>query len=141
MKVLILCTGNTCRSQMAEGYLQSLDPSLQVTSAGIRPGNAVNPYAVLVMKEIGIDISGNHPKSVDQFLDHSFDFAITVCDNARDNCPYFTGDVRSRLHINIDDPSKAGGSDESILSEYRKVRDQVTGSFKSFYEQRIKNSA
>jgi arsenate reductase (thioredoxin) len=132
-KILILCTGNSCRSQMAEGILRSLDASLEVFSAGTRPEKEVNSYAVRVMKEIGIDISANRPKSVDLYLQDSFDYVITVCDNAKEMCPFFSGKVGQRLHIGFEDPAAARGNEEEILLVYRQVRDQIAGSFKNFY--------
>ena len=133
MKILILCTGNSCRSQMAEGFLRSIDPSLQVFSAGTKPEKQVNPNAVKVMKEIGIDISAHYPKSIDQFINESFDYVITVCDNAKENCPVFTGEVRHRIHKGFEDPVSAMGSKEDVLQIYRKVRDQLKRSFEQFY--------
>jgi arsenate reductase (thioredoxin) len=133
MRVLILCTGNSCRSQMAEGILKSFDPSLEVFSAGTRPEKMVNPHAIKVMKEIGIDLSSNHPKSVDHFLGETFDYVITVCDNAKESCPIFTGKVQHRLHIGFEDPVAATGDEEMVLSIYRYVRDQIYRVFKEFY--------
>ncbi|RPI00737.1 MAG: arsenate reductase ArsC, partial [Calditrichaeota bacterium] len=97
MKILILCTGNSCRSQMAEGWLKSFDDRLQVFSAGTAPAARVHPKAVQVMAEVGIDLSRNHPKSVDQFLSVNFDYVITVCDHANETCPLFLGSVKHRL--------------------------------------------
>jgi arsenate reductase len=138
MKILILCTGNSCRSQMAEGILRSLNPELEVFSAGTRPEKKVNPHAVRVMKEIGIDISGGTPKNVDLFLEDSFDFVITVCDNARETCPFFSGKVWQRMHIGFEDPAEARGSEEEVLPVYRKVRAQIRDQFRRFYEEAIK---
>ena len=104
MKILILCTGNTCRSQMAEGFLKSFDDFLEIYSAGTKPESKVNPNAIQVMSEMGIDLSQNQPKSVDQYTGKSFDYVITVCDGAKEICPVFTGDVKNRLHIGFDDP-------------------------------------
>ena len=103
MKILILCTGNSCRSQMAEGFLKSFDARLEVFSAGTHPAPYPNPNAVAVMKEAGIDISLNKPKKVDLFLAESFDFVVTVCGGAQESCPAFTGNVKHRLHIGFDD--------------------------------------
>ncbi|MDP4281553.1 MAG: arsenate reductase ArsC, partial [Bacteroidota bacterium] len=94
MKILILCTGNSCRSQMAEGFLKSFDSRLEVYSAGTQPAPNANLIAVAAMNEVGIDISQNKPKSVDLFLSDSFDYVITVCDNARESCPVFFGKVK-----------------------------------------------
>jgi len=133
MKILILCTGNSCRSQMAEGFLKSFDPELEVFSAGTHPAGRPNPYAVAVMKEAGIDISQNRPKSVDLFLDKSFDYVITVCDDANESCPYFSGTVLHRMHIGFEDPAKAKGTEEEILGVYREVRDKIRTEFLNFY--------
>jgi len=133
MKILILCTGNSCRSQMAEGFLQQLGSDLQVYSAGTQPAEEVNPYAIQVMKEIGIDISKNKPKNVAEFLDTDFDYVITVCDDANETCPVFIGKVKHRLHIGFDDPAKATGTAEEIISAFRKVRNEIQEEFKKFY--------
>jgi arsenate reductase (thioredoxin) len=136
MKILILCTGNSCRSQMAHGFLQSLDKNLQVYSAGTEPAKQVNAKAVQVMKETGIDISQSVPKHVEQYLNETWDFVITVCGGANENCPAFTGKVKNRLHIGFDDPSYATGSEEFIINEFRRVRDEIKEEFYKFY---IKN--
>ena len=136
-KILILCTGNSCRSQMAEGFLKSFDKSLTVYSAGTIPANSVNPMAIKVMKEDGIDISNNYPKSVDQFLNEPFDYVITVCDNAKETCPVFIGKVKHHLHIGFEDPAEAVGTKEEILSVFRKVRDEVKHDFYDFYTKNI----
>jgi len=133
MKILILCTGNSCRSQMAEGFLRSFGPQMEVISAGTRPEKQVNPNAVIVMKEIGIDISGHFPKHVDRFVNESFDYVITVCDNARESCPFFSGKVGKRVHIGFEDPADARGTDEEILNEYRRIRDLIKKGFTDFY--------
>lgn len=139
MKILILCTGNSCRSQMAEGILRSFDSTLEIFSAGTRPEKEVNPLAVRVMKEIGIDISGHYPKNADQFIDQSFDYVITVCDNAREVCPVFTGRVTHSLHIGFEDPAAARGTEEGVLKVYREIRDQVMKEFRKFYLQEVRN--
>lgn len=125
MKILILCTGNSCRSQMAEGFLRSFDPELEVYSAGTAPSDRVHPKAIAVMKEKGVDLSGHRTKKVDEFLDKSFDYVITVCDQAKESCPVFLGDVRHRLHIGFDDPAEATGTDEEIYAVFRRVRDEI----------------
>lgn len=125
MKILILCTGNTCRSQMAEGIMRKLHPFVDVFSAGTRPEKLVNPYAVKAMAEIGIDISAQFPKDVNQFVNDSFDYLITVCDNAKEICPVFAGAVKNRLHIGFEDPADAIGTDEEKMIVYRKVRDEI----------------
>lgn len=133
MKVLILCTGNSCRSQMAHGILQSFDKSLEVYSAGTQPASQVNPLAVEVMKEIGIDISSHAPKNVGIYLDDAWDYVITVCGGANETCPAFIGKVGKRLHIGFDDPSDAKGSEEFIISEFRRVRDEIRKRITEFY--------
>lgn len=131
-KILIICTGNTCRSQMAEGFLKSFDKSLEVYSAGTKAEKNINPYAVKVMAEKGIDISQQKPKSVDLFLKESFDYVITVCDGAKEVCPVFTGNVIQRLHMGFEDPADAKGTDEEKLIIYRYVRDQIREEFLHF---------
>lgn len=129
MKVLIICTGNTCRSQMAEGFLKSFDPRLEVFSAGTKAELEVNPYAIKVMREVGVDISHQHPKSVEKYLKDSFDYVITVCDGAKEICPVFTGKVKNRLHMGFEDPAEAKGSPEEVLLVYRKTRDRIKEAF------------
>ena len=138
MKILIICTGNTCRSQMAEGFLKSLDSNLEVCSAGTAAEGTVNSNAVIVMKEIGIDISRQQTESVDKYLSDNFDYVITVCDGAKEVCPVFTGNVKHRLHIGFEDPAKAKGTVNEILSVYRNVRDQVREEFYQFYFKNLK---
>jgi len=133
-KILILCTGNSCRSQMAEGMLKSFDSELTVFSVGTNPGSKVHPKAVQVMKELGIDISLNKPKNVEQFLTETFDYVITVCSNAKETCPVFTGTVKHRLHIGFDDPAEAEGSVEEVLDVFRRVRDEIKSEFYKFYK-------
>ncbi len=136
MKVLILCTGNSCRSQMAQGFLQSFDKSITVCSAGTEPAKQVNQTAVKVMKEAGIDISHHTTKMVDQYLKDEWDYVITVCDHANETCPVFMGKVKHRLHMGFEDPSHAKGTEEFILSEFCKVRDEIKeGVYKLYTEQ------
>lgn len=137
-KILILCTGNSCRSQMAEGFLKSFDKRLKVYSAGTKPSSQVHPKAIQVMKETGIDLSKNYPKTVDQFLNDSFDFVITVCDNAKESCPIFIGKVGKQLHIGFEDPAEAEGTDEEVLSVFRKIRDEIKKDFYEFYLKELK---
>jgi len=132
-KILILCTGNSCRSQMAEGFLKSFDSELEVYSAGTKPAEKVNPKAIQVMKEVGIDISNNYPKDVAQFLNEPFDYVITVCDNAKETCPVFIGKVGKQLHIGFEDPANAIGTEEEIIAVFRKVRDEIKKEFEKFY--------
>lgn len=132
MKILILCTGNSCRSQMAEGLLKSFDDKFEVYSAGTNPASDVHPFAVKVMEEIGIDISFNLPKDVNAFVNEDFDYVITVCDNAKETCPVFKGKVKKRLHFGFEDPAKAEGTEEEKLEVFRKVRDEITLRFLKF---------
>ena len=131
-KILIICTGNTCRSQMAEGFLKSLNPWLEVYSAGTKAEQHVNPYAVRAMMEMGINIGYQKPKSVDIFLDQAFDYVITVCDGAKEICPFFSGKVGKRLHISFDDPASAQGTEEEKMEVYRRVRDEIYQNFQQF---------
>ena len=134
MKILVLCTGNSCRSQMAEGYLKSFNPDWEVMSAGTEPSGAVHPKAIQVMKEEGIDLSESRPKSVNEFLDDEFDYVITVCGGAKESCPTFTGKVKNRIHIGFDDPAEAEGTEEFILSEFVRIRDEIKRDFRKFYD-------
>ena len=138
MKILILCTGNSCRSQMAHGLLQSFDSRLEVKSAGTEPANQINPKAVKVMNEIGIDISGHKPTMVDSYLNDEWDYVITVCDHANETCPLFTGKVKQRLHMGFEDPSHATGTDEFIWSEFHRIRDEIKKEFYKFYVEQLK---
>ncbi len=138
MKILIVCTGNTCRSQMAEGFLKYLDKNLEVYSAGTNPDKKINPRAVKVMAEKGIDISNGVPELVDDYIDTSFDYVITVCDGAKEKCPVFTGTVNHRLHIGFDDPAEATGTEEEILYVFRRVRDEIFRDFSELYNKNIK---
>ena len=133
MKILILCTGNSCRSQMAHGFLQSFDSRLDVYSAGTKPAEKVNPMAVKVMDEMGIDLSSHSPKSVIQYIGQEWDYVITVCGGANESCPMFMGKVKNRLHIGFDDPSEATGMPEFINSEFHRVRDEIKTRFFDFY--------
>lgn len=134
VKILILCTGNSCRSQMAQGFLQSFDSNLTVSSAGTNPSEKLNEKAVSVMKEVGIDISHHKPKSVEIYLDDVWDYVITVCDDANETCPVFIGKVRHRLHFGFEDPSHATGTDDFIRSEFRRIRDEIRVTFYKFYK-------
>lgn len=138
MKVLILCTGNSCRSQMAHGFLQSFDARLEVFSAGTEASGQLNQKAVAAMKEIGIDISHHTSDSVGKYLDQEWDYVITVCGGANESCPAFTGKVKTRLHIGFDDPSHAVGTDEFIWSEYIRVREEIRLAFWKLYSDEIK---
>jgi len=138
MKVLILCTGNSCRSQMAHGWLQSFDKSLTVCSAGTQASGKLNEKAVAVMKEAGIDISHHTSDQVDNYLKDEWDYVITVCGGANEECPAFFGKVKHRLHIGFDDPSHATGTDEFIWSEFIRVRDEIKDAFYKLYTEQIK---
>lgn len=123
-RVLILCTGNSARSQMAEGLLRHLaGDRFEVCSAGAKP-SSVRPEAVAVMKEVGIDISGNRSKHVDEFAGEAFDYVLTVCDNAKETCPLYPGHT-NRLHQSFEDPALVQGSEEERLAAFRRVRDQI----------------
>jgi len=138
MKVLILCTGNSCRSQMAHGFLQSFDPKIKVCSAGTEASGMVNENAIKVMAEIGIDISSHTSDHVEKYLQSEWDYVITVCGGANETCPAFTGKVKHRLHIGFDDPSHATGTDEFIWSEFVRVRNEIKEQFYNFYVKEIK---
>lgn len=138
MKILILCTGNSCRSQMAQGFLQSFDSSLTVCSAGTEASGKLNAKAVKAMAEAGIDISTHTSDSVDKYIDEEWDYVITVCGGANENCPVFIGKVKHRLHMGFDDPSDAVGTDEFIWSEFIRVRDEIKERFYKFYVDNLK---
>lgn len=137
MKILILCTGNSCRSQMAEGFLKSFSNELEVFSAGTKPSDQVHPKAIQVMKELQIDLSDKIPKSVNQFLNDEFDYVITVCGGAKESCPMFTGKVKNKIHIGFNDPAEAQGSEEEILSEFRRIRDEIKKDFYQFFKENL----
>jgi arsenate reductase len=123
---------------MAEGFLRSFDPEIEVFSAGTAPSDRVHPKAVEVMKEEGIDLSDHFPQKVDEFLEEAFDFVITVCGHAQENCPIFTGSVKQQLHISFDDPAEATGTKEEIYAEFRRIRDEIREGFYAFYQEKIK---
>ncbi|NDP20455.1 MAG: arsenate reductase ArsC [Paludibacter sp.] len=138
MKVLILCTGNSCRSQMAHGFLQSFDSTLAVCSAGTEASGKLNAKAVEAMAEAGIDINHHTSDSVDKYIGEEWDYVITVCGGANENCPAFIGKVKHRLHIGFDDPSHVVGSEQFIWSEFIRVRDEIKEGFYKFYVEQIK---
>lgn len=138
IKILILCTGNSCRSQMAEGFLKSFDSNLDVHSAGTSPSTEVHPKAIQVMEELNIDISKGYPKHVDAYLDKDFDYVITVCGGAKENCPVFMGKVKKQMHIGFEDPAEATGTEDQILHEFRRIRDEIERDFNTFYKDHIK---
>ncbi len=136
-RVLVLCTGNSCRSQMAEGWLRHFSGSdAEIYSAGIAL-HGVNPRAVLTMREAGIDISMQTCKLVDRYQEVDFDYIISVCDHARDNCPYIASNA-DRLHHNFDDPSRYKGTDEEVMQEFVRVRDEIRDYCKAFVDTYIK---
>ena len=123
-RVLILCTGNSARSQMAEGLLREMaGDRFDVASAGVAP-SAVRKEAIEAMREVGIDISGHRSKSVDEFTDQQFDYIITVCDNARESCPVFPGNAK-RIHWSFDDPAAVQGDEQTRLAAFQRVRDEI----------------
>lgn len=138
MRVLILCTGNSCRSQMAHGFLQSFDKNIEVYSAGTEASGKLNLKAVKAMKEIDLDISQHTSDSVTKYLKEEWDYVITVCGGANESCPAFYGNVKNRIHIGFDDPSHAVGTDEFIWSEFIRVRDEIKNGFYKFYTENIK---
>ncbi len=138
MKILILCTGNSCRSQMAHGFLKSFDNNIIVRSAGTEASGKLNQKAVEAMTEIGIDISQHTSDSVDLYLDQEWDYVITVCGGANEACPAFLGKVKHRLHIGFDDPSHATGTEEFIWSEFIRVRNEIKEGFTKFFTEEIK---
>lgn len=134
--ILILCTGNSCRSHMAEGILRaSAGDLLEVHSAGSRPAGYVHPFAVRVMAEIGIDIAGHRSKHLDEFRDREIETVITVCGNADQACPTFPGQV-NRHHWGFDDPAHATGSEEEQLAVFRRVRDEIRRVFTAYADGR-----
>ena len=135
MKILILCTGNSCRSQMAHGFLQSFAPSWIVASAGTEPSGKVNDKAIEVMHEVGIDISQHTSDSINKYVNDEWDYVITVCGGAKETCPTFSGKVKHKLHIGFDDPSETKGTPEEIHADFIRVRNQIR---KAFYELYIK---
>lgn len=138
MKILVLCTGNSCRSQMAEGFLRSFDKRLDVYSAGTAASGKINQQAVKAMSEIGIDISKHTSDPVEKYLEQEWDYVITVCGGANENCPTFLGKVKHRLHMGYDDPSFAEGSEAFVWSEYIRVRDEIHKGFRKLYDENIK---
>lgn len=123
-KILVLCTGNSCRSQIAEGYLRHFaGTKATIYSAGVET-HGVNPKAISIMKEDGIDISKHTSNNIDEYYDIDFDFVITVCDNAKENCPFFPTKAK-KFHHNFPDPAEAKESEDEILQEFRNVREMI----------------
>ena len=134
MRVLILCTGNSARSQMAEGLLRhDGGAAFEVASAGTKPSH-VRPEAIAAMHEIGIDISGHRSKSVDEFAGQAFDYVITVCDNAKESCPIFPATTK-RIHWSLEDPAAVQDTEEQRLAEFRRARDQLQSLLRNFVEE------
>ena len=135
-KILVLCTGNSCRSQIAEGYLRHFaNGNAEVYSAGVET-HGVNPKAIAIMQEDGIDISNHTSNNIDEYYDIDFDFVITVCDNAKERCPFFPTKAK-KFHYNFPDPAKASGTDEEIAEEFRKVRQQIKAYCKDFITENL----
>jgi arsenate reductase len=135
-KILVLCTGNSCRSQIAEGYLKHFaKDKAEVYSAGIET-HGVNPRAIVTMKEDGIDISNHTSNNVNEYAHLQFEYVITVCDNAKENCPYFPATVKM-LHHNFPDPAKAKGTEEEIMAQFRSTREMIKEYMKNFVEANI----
>jgi arsenate reductase len=138
-RILVLCTGNSARSQMAEGlFRQAGRGACEVESAGTKPGH-VRPEAIAVMKELGIDISGHRSKSVNEFEGRTFDYVVTVCDNARDNCPFFPAGTE-RIHWSLEDPAAVQGTEEERFCAFRRIRDQIQERVDRFFQLRRENS-
>ena len=133
-RVLVLCTGNSARSQMAEGLLRhDAEDRFDVESAGTKPGQ-VRPEAIAAMREIGIDISSHRSKHVDEFQNQPFDYVLTVCDNAKETCPIYPGQT-NRIHHSFEDPAAVQGSEEERLAAFRRVRDQIRDYLRNFPQQ------
>src|SRR5690625_4591601 len=136
-KILVLCTGNSCRSQIAEGYLRYFaGKKAEVYSAGVET-HGVNPKAIATMKEDGINISNHTSNNIDEYRNIDFDFVTTVCDNAKERCPFFPTKAK-KFHYNFPDPAKATGTDEEIAEEFRKVRQQIKAYCKDFITENLK---
>lgn len=135
--VLVLCTGNSCRSQMAEGLINArLGDQFVAYSAGTKPSGYVHPKAIEVMRELGIDLSQNESKSTDLFKGQYFDHVITVCDSAKETCPVWLGNAGNKTHIGFYDPAEAVGTDEEVTAVFRQIRDQIADQILAF----LKNS-
>jgi len=136
-RILVLCTGNSCRSQIAHGYLQHFGgETVDVRSAGIET-HGVNPRAIATMKEDGIDISHHTSNNVNEYTNESFDYVITVCDNAKENCPYFPATVKA-FHHNFPDPAKAKGTEAEIMSQFSEVREMIKHYTQDFINQYVR---
>jgi len=136
-RVLILCTGNVCRSQMAAAFLRSFDPWLDVQSAGVEPAERIAPLTMRVMEEAGISLANARSRDVREFVAQSFDFVVTVCDHARETCPVFTGPVENRRHFGFEDPGNARGTEAERLAIFRSTRDAIRERFLKFYHDEL----
>jgi len=135
-KILVLCTGNSCRSQIAEGYLMHFAAErAEIYSAGIET-HGVNPKAIEIMKRDGIDISAHTSNNINEYLDIDFDYVITVCDNAKESCPYFPGNA-VKLHYNFPDPAKAVGTEEEVMEQFRAVREMIRSYTQNFVNENL----
>ena|SRR6218665_2843010 len=135
-KILVLCTGNSCRSQIAEGYLRHFaGEKAEVFSAGVET-HGVNPKAIQMMEEDGIDISNHTSNNIDEYWDMKFDFVITVCDNAKERCPFFPS-KSEKFHHNFPDPAKATGTEEEIIQEFRNVREMIKNYCEQFVAEKL----
>lgn len=135
-KVLVLCTGNSCRSQMAHGYLKHFAANhAEVYSAGVET-HGLNPFAVGIMAEDGIDISKHTSNHVDEYQDITFDYVITVCDNAKEACPFFPSQTQT-IHHSFEDPSKGSGTAKELITEFRRVRDQIKDFSEKFVNEQL----
>jgi len=123
---------------MAHGILQSFDKNIGVFSAGTNPAEKVHPKAIQMLNELGLDISNHYPKKVDEYLNDEWDFVITVCGGAKETCPMFLGKVKNRIHIGFEDPGDAIGTEEEVMNEFRKIRDEILRDFFTFYNKNIR---
>jgi len=136
-KILVLCTGNSCRSQIAEGYLKYfVGDKAEIYSAGIET-HGVNPKAIEIMKRDGIDISGHKSNNINEYMGIDFDYLITVCDNAKESCPYFSSKA-IKLHYNFPDPARAVGTDEEVMEKFREVREMIRKYIQNFVNENLK---
>ncbi len=139
-RVLVLCTGNSCRSQMAEALINArLGDRYEAVSAGTRPAGFVHPQAIAAMAEVGIDLRAHRSKSADVFRGQPFDYVITVCDSANEDCPVWLGEAGRRVHIGFDDPARATGSPAEIAAAFRRTRDEIADRLLNFLQQEAKN--
>lgn len=138
MRVLIVCNSNSCRSQMAEAYLQSFDSKLEVMSAGSKPDNQIHPLAIEVMKEDGIDISNKKPKKIDQYLNESFDYVLTLCNKETSLLDAFNGNVQNKIHLNFEDPLTNCDDNSNEIETFRQTRDDIKENFERFYQAHLR---